>query len=72
MTGIRYHKGDSCPIEVRRWQLVTRECKAMKLAGVPCRCYAVKGQTFCKAHLMQGYGLFTLAVMAQVGAAIVK
>lgn len=44
-----------------------RQCHATKENGSPCRCKAMTFEVFCHSHLAQGYGLFTLAVVAQVG-----
>jgi len=38
-------------------------CMALTDEGKPCKCYPMNGEAFCLAHLKQGYGLFTLAVM---------
>jgi hypothetical protein len=64
---INYHEGDSRPIILSKRSLPIGTCKANKDNGTACQCYAMKGQVFCHSHLAQGYGLFTLAVMAQVG-----
>lgn len=43
-----------------------RNCHAITENGYPCRCKAMGGAVFCYAHLLQGYGLFTLAIMAML------
>lgn len=43
-----------------------RKCYAVKANGSPCRCNATVGSVFCHIHTAQGYGLFTLAVIAQL------
>lgn len=43
-----------------------KKCHATIMSGYPCRCKAMNGEVFCHAHLMQGFGLFTLAVLAQL------
>jgi hypothetical protein len=45
-----------------------RMCHAMKENGRPCKNTANTGEVFCHAHLRLGYGLFTAAVLAQLGA----
>jgi hypothetical protein len=63
---INYHEGDSRPIEPSKRALQVGTCKANKDNGTACQCYAMKGQVFCHSHLAQGYGLFTLAVIARI------
>ncbi len=41
------------------------KCHAIKDNGRKCRNDAMTGEVFCHAHLSVGYGLFTLAVIAQ-------
>lgn len=41
-------------------------CMALTDTGKPCKCYPVNGEAFCLAHLKQGYGLFTLAVLSAI------
>jgi len=65
MNGIHYKEGDSRPLKLSRRYLPVGTCKALNSTNKPCRCYAVKGEVFCRVHLAQGYGLFTLAVMAR-------
>ncbi len=43
-----------------------KKCHATIMSGYPCRCKAMSSEVFCHAHLMQGFGLFTLAVLSQL------
>lgn len=43
-----------------------RRCHAIKENGTACGCQANTFEVFCRSHMAQGYGLFTLAVVAQV------
>ena len=45
-----------------------RQCHAVKNDGTRCGCQSETFTVFCHAHNSQGYGLFTLAVMAQIDA----
>lgn len=45
-----------------------RRCHAIKENGTRCGCQANTFEVFCHSHLTQGYGLFTLAVIAKVDA----
>lgn len=40
-------------------------CAAVKADGKPCQRYAVHGESFCTAHLRQGYALFSRAAAVQ-------
>jgi hypothetical protein len=44
-----------------------RQCHAIKADGTRCRCQSGAYEVFCHSHLRH-YGLFTMAVMAQVQA----
>ncbi len=66
MQHIHYHKGDLRPIVLSKRSLLVGTCQALSGASKPCRCYAMKGQVFCRVHMVQGYGLFTLAVLARL------
>jgi hypothetical protein len=46
-----------------------KQCHAIKDNGRQCRNAADIGETFCHAHLVRGYGLFTLAVLAELESA---
>lgn len=43
-----------------------KNCHAITENGYSCRGKAMSGEVFCHAHLLQGYGLFTLAVLAEL------
>lgn len=43
-----------------------KQCHAVKDNGRKCRNTADTGEVFCHAHLVRGYGLFTLAVLAEL------
>lgn len=45
-----------------------RRCHAVIRDGTRCGCQANTFEVFCHSHLRQGYGFFTLAVIAQVDA----
>lgn len=46
-----------------------KNCHAITESGYSCRCKAVSGEVFCNSHLRQGFGLFTLAVLAMLAPA---
>ena len=60
------NKGDSHPLILSKRSLLVGICRAISKENKPCQCYAVKGQVFCRIHLAQGYGLFTLAALARL------
>ncbi len=43
-----------------------RQCHAVKSNGLRCGCQSMTFEVFCHSHLAQGFGLFTLAVLAQL------
>jgi len=43
-----------------------RRCHAVKNDGTRCGCQAMTFEVFCHAHLLQGFGLFTLVVLARL------
>lgn len=43
-----------------------KKCHAIGENGYSCRCKAMSGELFCHAHLLRGFGLFTLAVLVML------
>lgn len=43
-----------------------RQCHAVKGDGKRCGCQSMTFEVFCRTHLLQGFGLFTLAVLARL------
>lgn len=58
--------------ELRKLHRELRVCNATTATGRKCGCPSDSFGVFCHGHLRQGYGLFTLAVLARIGAAIEK
>jgi len=67
---INYHEGDYKPMRIEVPKVC--KCHAIKDNGRRCRNDAMTGEVFCHSHLSVGYGLFTLAVVAQIDAVSIQ